>query len=909
MKHFVLALFFASLNLSLLAVVPAAPSNLVATVVSYSRIDLTWTDNSTNETGFIIARKTGSGGTYEAVGGVLANVTSYQNTGLNSHTIYYYYVVAYNSSGSSSPSNEVHATTLYGPPVAPSNLGAIVISASQINLSWTDNSSFETGVKIERKTGSTGTWAQIATVAANVTTYNNTGLSQHTIYYYRVRAYYSTYNSSYSNEDYATTEIAAPGNLTATAVSISQINLHWTDNSNDEDGFGIQRKNGIFGTYEFITIVAANATSYQNTGLSQGTKYYYRVCAYIGTTTSDFSNEANETTFAVPPPAAPSGLTAVAVSPNQINLAWTDNSNDETGFIVERKPGTGGTWTEIVIVGANTTTYNNSGINPNITYYYRVRAYNTGGYSAYSNEAIDSPSPVWARVKKVGGVSNECVLDMAVDDQGNQYITGYFQSSVYFGSVQLSCSGFTDIFVAKLSPTGNCLWAVRAGGNGGYGDYGYGIDVDNSGNVYVTGVFVSGASFGSTILSNSGEVTNDIFVAKLGNTGNWLWAVKAGGEDNDFGSKIAHDNAGNVYLTGYFISTATFGSTTLDNDGYEEIFVAKLDSNGTWLWAIKVGSSNSSEGVSICIFEDNPVLKLYLTGYFLGNATFGAQTLNSVYRTVFVACLTGTGSWEWAVQAVGTNTNYGNDICIDGSQNIYVTGNFKGTANFGTNTVISNGSDDIYIAKLNSSAVWQWAVSAGGAIDDNSLGVALDSDANVYITGRFRGSATFGSETLISSGDKDIFVAKLEPGGSWLWALRAGGVGEDLSNEICPANDGSIYLAGVVSGTAGFGDITLVSAGPSDLFVAKLDTSAGSGVPLAPQNITIVRNGYYSILTWDPVILDTQGYPLTPDFYRIYYSSSPNGTFYLMTDHVNTNSWTYSTYSSKVFYRVVAVYN
>ena len=187
-----------------LFVVP--PSDLSATTASSSRIDLSWTDNSSNETRFKIERKTG--GTYEEIATVGADVTSYSSTGLTASTTYYYRVRAYNSSYDSDYSNETNATTC---PAAPSGLSATTTSSSAIDLSWTDNSSDETRFKIERKTGSGGTYAQITTVSADVTSYSSAGLTASTTYYYRVRAYNSNGNSSYSGEASATTSAASGG--------------------------------------------------------------------------------------------------------------------------------------------------------------------------------------------------------------------------------------------------------------------------------------------------------------------------------------------------------------------------------------------------------------------------------------------------------------------------------------------------------------------------------------------------------------------------------------------------------------------------------------------------------------------------------------------------------------------------
>ncbi|CAG1008547.1 hypothetical protein ANRL4_03903, partial [Anaerolineae bacterium] len=274
----------------------------------------------------------------------------------------------------------------FASPAAPSGLSATAASSTQINLAWTDNSNNEDGFKIERSPNGTSNWTQIATVGANVTTYPNSGLSCGTTYYYRVRAYNNAVgNSSYSNTANATT-ICAPSNLSATPASSTQINLAWTDNSNNETGFRIERSLDGTSNWTQIATVAANVTTYPNIGLSCNTTYYYRVRAYNASGNSDYSNTANATTLLC----APSNLNATAASSTQINLSWTDNSNNETGFKIERSSeGLGGAdeWVQVATVGANMTVYFDAGLICNTKYYYRVRAYNAAGNSSHSNIA------------------------------------------------------------------------------------------------------------------------------------------------------------------------------------------------------------------------------------------------------------------------------------------------------------------------------------------------------------------------------------------------------------------------------------------------------------------------------------------------------------------------------------------
>jgi titin len=376
---------------STLPIPPAAPSGLTATANSQTQITLNWSDNSTNETGFRIELSY-DGVNFALRTQVAAGVTSYVDGPLNPASTYYYRVIAFNTGGSSAASSVAGATTLPNPPAAPSGLGATANSQTQITLNWSDNSANETGFRIERSLDGVN-FSLLTNTAANVTSYADTGLNPVTTYYYRVFAFntggssLATFIVSATTPDFIP---AAPSALSATAISATQINLAWTDNANNETGFNIYRStDGI--NFSLLTNVAANVTSYSNTGLVPATTYYYRVTASNATGESAASNMASATTLAVPP-AAPSALTATAVSSNRVDLSWTDNAGNETGFLIERSPD-GINFTQIATVGANVTTYSNTGLTASTTYYYRVRATNSAGNSAYSNTANATTGP------------------------------------------------------------------------------------------------------------------------------------------------------------------------------------------------------------------------------------------------------------------------------------------------------------------------------------------------------------------------------------------------------------------------------------------------------------------------------------------------------------------------------------
>lgn len=369
----------------------SAPSNLVATAVSSSQINLSWEDNSIGESGFKIYRATGSCSNFSYINSVGANITSFSDTGLAQGTTYCYYVTAYTINTESNASNQASATTFLP---APSNLNANGISPSQINLSWTDNSTGESGFKIERGDYTCSGFLQIGTAPANSTTYSDSGLNQCTAYCYRVRAYTNYTNSSYSNNAIGTTTVAIPSNLMATPDS-TIVNLSWTDNSNNESGFKIRSEEGnnCGASSPVVGTVGQNVTSFQHSGLKNGWQYCYLVCAY-----SDYCGEGcSSSVTAITSLPAPSNLFFSSVGTNGFVLTWTDNSNSESGFKIEEKVGSSGSWTEIGTVNANITTFTRSGLScsgsSSNQYYYRVRAYTSYANSSYSNE-IGPKSPL-----------------------------------------------------------------------------------------------------------------------------------------------------------------------------------------------------------------------------------------------------------------------------------------------------------------------------------------------------------------------------------------------------------------------------------------------------------------------------------------------------------------------------------
>jgi len=447
-----------------------APTNLTATTVSSNRIDLAWTDNATNEAGFKIERSS-DGVSFAEVGLVSANTTSYAASNLSAATAYTFRVRAYNGPDYSGYSNTASATTL-PPPAAPSNLTATAVSSSRISLTWTDNATNEAGFKLERSTDGLN-FTQLANLGANVTTYSNINLSAGTTYTYRIRAYEGPNNSDYSNTASATTQPApaAPSNLIATAVSSSRINLTWKDNATNEAGFRIERStDGV--NFTQIGLVSANATSYAATNLSAATAYTFRVRAYDGPNNSGYSNTASATTQ--PPPAAPSNLTAIAVSSSRINLTWKDNATNEAGFKIERSTD-GVNFTQVGLVSANWTSYAATNLSAATAYTFRVRAYDGPNHSGYSNSASATTLAKPAAPSNLAAIAvSSSRINLAWTDNATNEAGFRIERStdgVHFTQVGLVAANTTSYAATKLSGATTYTFRVRAYNGSDYSAY------------------------------------------------------------------------------------------------------------------------------------------------------------------------------------------------------------------------------------------------------------------------------------------------------------------------------------------------------------------------------------------------------------------------------------------------------
>jgi Secretion system C-terminal sorting domain/Beta-propeller repeat len=334
----------------------------------------------------------------------------------------------------------------------------------------------------------------------------------------------------------------------------------------------------------------------------------------------------------------------------------------------------------------------------------QVTAYN-GPYSNNSDIFLakyDSKgNVVW--VKQAGGIGGDVGLYIKVDNNGNSYLVGQMDDSAKFGSIQLKSYGSTDVFIAKYDPDGNCLWANHAGGDNS--DEIWGIAVDSNGNSYVTGfIWSATARFDTIQLKNYANSNHwaQTFIAKYDINGNCLWAKQPVGYSGDQGYGISIDANGNSYVTGTFQGSIAFDTTNLTSYGDWDMFLTKYDTKGNVIWAKQAGGGSTDLGGNVSVDSKS---NSYITGHFSDTAAFGSfHIISRGGYDMFVAKYDRNGNCIWVQQAGGEYTDDGHGVSVDANGNCYITGIYTGTATFGP-FQLSATQWGAFIAKIPSSTL------------------------------------------------------------------------------------------------------------------------------------------------------------------------------------------------------------
>ncbi len=385
---------------------------------------------------------------------------------------------------------------------------------------------------------------------------------------------------------------------------------------------------------------------------------------------------------------------------------------------------------------------------------------------------------IWAKNFGGSGAHGDG-YSVVTDASANIYITGYFNGTMDFdpgaGTYTMSTPGTNGVYISKLDPSGNFVWAKSI--TGSPGELGNSLTVDLNGNVYTCGIFNGVTDFdpnaGTYTLNSVGSF--DIYIQKLDASGNFVWVKSMGGPNSESAAAIKTDALGNIYTTGYFQTTVDFdpnaGTYTLMSAGLNDIFISKLDPSGNFIWAKGIGGINNDLGSCITVDAMNNV---YFSGDFSETVDFdadaGTYTITSFgSNDIFISKLNSNGTFAWAKKMGGTLTDAGHSIKLDNSGNIYTTGHYSGTADLdpgaGTFTITSNGNNDVFFSKLDANGDFIWGGGMGGFSNDGGSALVLDGMGNIYSCGGFQETVDFELETgqynLTSAGNLDVYIHKM----------------------------------------------------------------------------------------------------------------------------------------------------
>lgn len=416
---------------------------------------------------------------------------------------------------------------------------------------------------------------------------------------------------------------------------------------------------------------------------------------------------------------------------------------------------------------------------------------------------MQAQQPMLEWAKSCNGLQNERVNGIAVDGAGNVYTTGSFEGTVDFdsgvGVANLTAVGLgdRDAFVCKFDVNGNFVWVKQFGENPGQ-EEGMAITVDAAGNVYTAGMYSNTVDFdpGSGIFnlsSLSAFFHQNMYVSKLDTNGNFVFAKRIGGQGVIIPRSIALDNVGNIYTTG------------------------EINSAG--------------QGTAILTIDFDP-----------GAAVFPLASTTALDSDVFISKLDASGNFVWAKNMGGNYSENANSIALDAIGNVYITGTFRSSADFDPSSGIANLINssttytDIFVAKYDTNANYIWAKRFGSNanIDENGFGIKVDATGNVFSTGTFQGTVDFdpgaGVANIVGNAfGNNNYILKLDTNGNYVWAKTFAGTGA-AGRAIDLDSAGNIYTTGYFSGTcdfdpnAGIANIT-TTGGAAFLFVSKLDSS------------------------------------------------------------------------------------
>lgn len=537
-----------------------------------------------------------------------------------------------------------------------------------------------------------------------------------------------------------------------------------------------------------------------------------------------------------------------------------------------------------------------------------------GGYDASNGQFI------W--VKSFSGLGFDNPRDLEIDSIGNYYLMGDYTSTISFSLnplISLSSSGGNDIFIAKLSPSRQLLWAEKLAGSST--DLGANLLIAHNNRILISGTFRSNIQLDPAGIQPSFSGTNfntDVFLLALDSAANFQWANILGGSSTDVAAGLSLRN-NEVWIGGYFANSVDFDPdpnqsalfSALGGDG----FLAGYNyNNGNYLQAFQLAGSSFSRVLDVAVDAN---AKIWSVGALYNSTDFdpigGGFTLSSPSsgnsNSFFASYQSSQFDTAWASQdrEGGDDYLYQSKYLQDGS--VLLCGSFEGLIDMdlgaGSTAFISRGSQDIYFAKYDANLSFSWALHMGGASFDEATSITEDIAGNVYIAGHYQNSFYFpganGLDSLVSQSQSSVFLLKYDSQGQFIWAKDIQGLGNEYAYGLSTNSLGQIALSGWMQGSISFTGISSVpNVSNRAAFIAVYDTAGSyqwSQIVDGPSN----EYGYACLASESGDFYLTGSYRNTVDF-------DPGSASDSYTSQAGGNDVFLSKYNSTGQYQWVKVY-
>ena len=397
---------------------------------------------------------------------------------------------------------------------------------------------------------------------------------------------------------------------------------------------------------------------------------------------------------------------------------------------------------------------------------------------------------------------------------GTAVIGGHFEGRLTLGSTELTSAGDRDVLVAKADKDGGWLWATQA--RSAENARAIAVAATADGGALVVGDFFGTATFGTAMLTSAGST--DAFIARVSADGSWLWAKQAGGPDGDSASEVTVLPDGGAIVVGSFRATAEFGDDQLTAVADPDAFVARIDADGRWLWVSSGGGPARTWPTAVDQVDGGFVV----AGYAIGSPSFGGIVLPSVGGAdIFVAKVSTDGEWLWANGAGGTGFDHAWSVAARPDGGAFITGSFRETMTVGGSTLHATGYADLFVASIDPAGAWAWAIRAGNEHESSAPAVRAAGESGAVVAAFFTGDLTVGG-TAFASETPSTFIGRLDGEGDWTWLTQLRSDERVRGWQLDLVDDGSVIVTGVFQGTLTFGSGVVDGAGASGVFLTKL---------------------------------------------------------------------------------------